>query len=907
MSLSLSLNTALSGLKVNQESLSVLSQNIANANNPDYSRKIISQSAVELNGVGAGVSIDDITRKIDSYLQQATRTQTSVAGRDGVLSDYAERLQILLGSPGAGNGMNSYISNMFNAMQALAETPERSSNRVNVVNAAKNLVNEFQHLYDGLQDLRFDADQEIKTSISTVNLRLSELYDINTAIASATVLNRPKSELLDKRDAAIREIAQHLDINIFVREDESVNIYARGGAAILDNNLYQLEYRPISSPDALRIEDPQFSPIRSFLVDSSTGERISESIPIAQGGTAEEAITAMSKGRVRGLMDVRNDKLTSVLEQIDNLAGALRDQINALHNAGSGYPGLNSMTGTRPITPQGFSNWTGSVRLGLVDQNGQPIDSPFANETTPMRPLTIDLSTLDAGLGKGPGYPTPQAIVNEINSFYGTPRNRTSLGNINNIELSSASVRLPSGFLNFDFDLENISGADAQFFVTSISVLDDTATDITSVTNTVPSVALNALNTYSTTANSNLVSIAATAHGMTEGDYVYLPTPSSGVGNIPAVQLGGIFKIVSTAADSFEIETVSQASSSAMLSEAGTAIPKYYDSTTGTKERTTANGQFAADLSGNISSMYYDVRASVAIVNADGTTGTSTITYRVANNDGNMFNKRYGASSATGSATVEIPNQRTQTYATAKLVDANGDEIGKVNGQYFADVESFLKLETSSGSYYLSIDSLDSSENGDPSGNPFVVPGSGRGFSHFFELNNFFTSNVPTNTGDTVLNSARNLQLESHIANNPENVSTGKLVRGLQSSNPNDPPNYSYERISGDDSAIQQLADLASELVSFGAAGGLSAATQTLSGYAGEILGFAGADANTMESNFSSTTIILQGFTERSQAISGVNLDEELANTIIYQNAYSASARVITVTNELFETLLSSF
>ena len=39
-------------------------------------------------------------------------------------------------------------------------------------------------------------------------------------------------------------------------------------------------------------------------------------------------------------------------------------------------------------------------------------------------------------------------------------------------------------------------------------------------------------------------------------------------------------------------------------------------------------------------------------------------------------------------------------------------------------------------------------------------------------------------------------------------------------------------------------------------------------------------------------------------SLSGVNLDEELANTVLYQNAYSASARIITVVSTLFDVLL---
>ena len=38
---------------------------------------------------------------------------------------------------------------------------------------------------------------------------------------------------------------------------------------------------------------------------------------------------------------------------------------------------------------------------------------------------------------------------------------------------------------------------------------------------------------------------------------------------------------------------------------------------------------------------------------------------------------------------------------------------------------------------------------------------------------------------------------------------------------------------------------------------------------------------------------------------SGVNLDEELSRLVLYQQAYSVSARLISITNELFDDLLA--
>jgi flagellar hook-associated protein 1 FlgK len=40
--------------------------------------------------------------------------------------------------------------------------------------------------------------------------------------------------------------------------------------------------------------------------------------------------------------------------------------------------------------------------------------------------------------------------------------------------------------------------------------------------------------------------------------------------------------------------------------------------------------------------------------------------------------------------------------------------------------------------------------------------------------------------------------------------------------------------------------------------------------------------------------------------ISGVNLDEEAANLLKYQQAYQASAQIIPIANALFDTLLSA-
>ncbi len=57
---------------------------------------------------------------------------------------------------------------------------------------------------------------------------------------------------------------------------------------------------------------------------------------------------------------------------------------------------------------------------------------------------------------------------------------------------------------------------------------------------------------------------------------------------------------------------------------------------------------------------------------------------------------------------------------------------------------------------------------------------------------------------------------------------------------------------------------------------------------------------------FRADTIIREGLTSQQQSISGVNVDEEAIDLIQFQRAFQASARFLTVIDEMFQTLLAA-
>ncbi len=74
--------------------------------------------------------------------------------------------------------------------------------------------------------------------------------------------------------------------------------------------------------------------------------------------------------------------------------------------------------------------------------------------------------------------------------------------------------------------------------------------------------------------------------------------------------------------------------------------------------------------------------------------------------------------------------------------------------------------------------------------------------------------------------------------------------------------------------------------------------------YATEIASSIGAETKSVDDLLEASRFRLESIEEKVKELSGVNIDEELVNLTRYQRAYQAAARVVTVTDELLQTVL---
>lgn len=108
----------------------------------------------------------------------------------------------------------------------------------------------------------------------------------------------------------------------------------------------------------------------------------------------------------------------------------------------------------------------------------------------------------------------------------------------------------------------------------------------------------------------------------------------------------------------------------------------------------------------------------------------------------------------------------------------------------------------------------------------------------------------------------------------------------------------------GDSSGALALQNVGTSTQSFAAAGNFSARTGTLNDYAASFYQDVALSSSTATSNQTAQDDRLQEAQSRQSQASGVSLDEELTNMTTYQQAYSASARILSVVDQLYDTLL---
>lgn len=393
MSLTSALNISVTGLNTSQAALAVVSQNVSNANNEDYSRKIAQQETALAGAIPAGVRIGEIRRIVDEFLAREVRATSSDLGRFDIQQSFLDRLQSFFGDPGSDTTLTGRLDRVFASFETATTLPQSTAARTEVVRALEGFAAEANELFNQTQLLRKDADQQVVAEINAVNGALLRIEELNRQISREINLGGNPTELQDLRDAQVDIINESLPVTVFEQSSGAIALFAGSGTPLLDGPARTLVYAPAATVTPQTV----FDRIQVFAVDSNGN-------PVGIGTFLESDITT---GRIRGLLDLRDDALPDLTSELGELVSRVADEINRAHNDGTAFPPPNTLTGARNTGLIGtdLHNFTGSATFTVVDPN-----APTAGAHGIAATVTIDFGAIG---------PTVTDVINAVNAGLG--------------------------------------------------------------------------------------------------------------------------------------------------------------------------------------------------------------------------------------------------------------------------------------------------------------------------------------------------------------------------------------------------------------------------------------------------------------------------------------------------------
>jgi flagellar hook-associated protein 1 FlgK len=318
MGLSVTLSNALSGMKIGQNALDVLSGNVANSGTPGYHKRSI--SVIDSLGVNSTYARQGaLLRSFNQSLQQHYTRAVSDSSFSSVRSSYLDRLQTLFGMPGTTGSLDSAFTQFEDSLTSLTASPDNFANRADTVQKAQELAGALNRLSSDVQSLRQEVENKISTSVDDINNQLQSLEKINTRLADQGIDPSSRATLLDQRDRLVGSLSEQMDLRVSYRSDDTVALMTRSGVGVLDGRASILSFESagtLSATSLFNSEDAK-SGVGKLTMSTSAGLKIDL---VKQN--------VLTSGELAGLIQLRDNDLVQAQDQLDEIAAGLAQSMS---------------------------------------------------------------------------------------------------------------------------------------------------------------------------------------------------------------------------------------------------------------------------------------------------------------------------------------------------------------------------------------------------------------------------------------------------------------------------------------------------------------------------------------------------------------------------------------------------
>lgn len=342
-----------SAVLANSMLLNTTSNNIANVNTQGYSRQ---RTEFEAQTLGLGVGRGTTERLVSEFTSAQLRRDTSKLAFANQYTAEANRIDGLFSNPA--NSISSAMNDLFQKLQTANNDPSAISTRQLIISSSESLTDRFATLSNLVLDQASYVNQQLDLDLTQTNSLIRNISELNRSIAGFGRGDnaQPPLDLLDRRDEALRQLSEKLDIKVLDSDNgEKLVFMATGQSLVVENGEFSI----------LSLNGNPDPNVRNVELSLNSKPSVIRNLGIEELG-----------GQLGGLLKFRDDLLIPTQMQLGQLALAMSDALNTQNKLGMNANG--ELGGDLFVLPQtsglAFQGNTGTgtvtvdIEPGLADQ-----------------------------------------------------------------------------------------------------------------------------------------------------------------------------------------------------------------------------------------------------------------------------------------------------------------------------------------------------------------------------------------------------------------------------------------------------------------------------------------------------------------------------------------------------------
>lgn len=215
------LSIATSGLRTYQASANTVANNISNVDTLGYTKQVTNvqannaiRSYTEYGTLSAGVSAVSVTQIRSEYYDNKYWQYSGYQGEYDEKVKYMGQLETYFQDDDTIKGFSSIYKQFFNDLDTLRGNTADTSVRNQMISGARKLCSYFNTVSDGLLKIQEDLNEQVKTTVDTVNSIAQKIALLNEQINDVEINGAFANDMRDQRALLVDQLSTIVAVEV---------------------------------------------------------------------------------------------------------------------------------------------------------------------------------------------------------------------------------------------------------------------------------------------------------------------------------------------------------------------------------------------------------------------------------------------------------------------------------------------------------------------------------------------------------------------------------------------------------------------------------------------------------------------------------------------------------------------